>query len=101
MKNSDAESSDSYSEEEESSPDESEEDFSRKEDVSDSEQPENKSLWIHVYLPQDSCPGDDVTFSVQNPGVRNMPPSTSTPLLRRNLFPHKEGQFVTPKFSCL
>lgn len=30
-----------------------------------------------------------------------MPPSTSTPLLRRNLFPHKEGQFVTPKFSCL
>lgn len=85
--NSDAESSDIYSEEEESSEEESEEDLSESgEDVSDSEQPENRSLWVRVYPPEDSCPGDDVTFSVRNPGVRNMPPSTSTPLVYFLLF---------------
>ena len=85
-KNFDAVSSDIYSEEEESSPEEGEEDFSRKEDVSNSEQPENRSLWICVYLLEDSHPEDDVTFSVQNPGVRNMPPSTSTSLIYFLLF---------------
>ena len=68
------------------SPEESGEHFSGKEDVSSSEQPENRSLWIRVYPPEDLCPGDDVTFSVRNPGVRNMPPSTSTLLVYFLLF---------------
>ena len=44
-----------------------------------------KSLGSRFCPTEDSCAGD-VTFSVQNPGVQNMSPSTSSPLVYFVLF---------------